>query len=81
MKLRHKVSGIVMNCSKTEFMTLNIPEEESSLVASLGNQLEKVNDCVYLGAWIATTKRNLRVRKAEAWAAIAISSKKYGSLA
>ena len=31
--------------------------------------LEKVNDFVYLGAWIATTERDLRVRKAKAWAA------------
>ena len=61
--------GLVMNCSKTKFMTLNIPEEESSLVGSTGNQLEKVNDFVYLGAWIATTERDLRVRKAKAWAA------------
>ena len=49
-------------------MTLNIPEEESSLVGSTGNQLEKVNDFVYLGAWIATTERDLRSTKAKAWA-------------
>ena len=61
--------GLVMNCSKTKFMTLNIPEEESSLVGSTGNQLEKVDDFVYLGAWIATTERDLRVRKAKAWTA------------
>ena len=29
-----------------------------------GNQLEKINDIVYLGAWIATTERVLKVRKA-----------------
>ena len=61
--------GLVMNCSKAKFITLNIPEEESGLVDSTGNQLEKVNDFVYLGAWIATTERDLRVRKAKAWAA------------
>ena len=49
-------------------MTLNKPDEESSLVSSTGiNQLEKVNDFVYLGAWIATTERELKVRKAKAW--------------
>ena len=47
-------------------MTLNIPEEESSLVGSTGNQLEKVKNFVYLGALIATTERDLRVRKAKA---------------
>ena len=41
----------------------------SSLVSCSGNQLEKVTDFVYLGAWIATTERDLRVRKAKAWAA------------
>ena len=28
-----------------------------------------MTDFVYLGAWIATTERDLRVRKAKAWAA------------
>ncbi|KAL5246694.1 hypothetical protein ACHWQZ_G018795 [Mnemiopsis leidyi] len=45
-------------------MTLNKPDEESSLVSSTGiNQLEKVNDFVYLGAWIATTERELKERR------------------
>ena len=42
--------GLVMNCSKTKYMTQNIPEEESSLVGSIGNQLVNVNDFVYPGA-------------------------------
>ena len=29
----------------------------------------KVNDYVYLGAWIATAERDLTVRNAKAWAA------------
>ena len=61
--------GLVMNDSKTKFMTLNTPEEESHLVSSSGKPLEKVTDFVYLGAWIATTERDLSVRKAKAWAA------------
>ena len=52
--------GLVMNCTKTKFMTLNIPEEASS---SAGNQQEKVHDFVYREGWIATTERDLRVRK------------------
>ena len=31
--------------------------------------MEKVEDFVYLGAWIATTEHDFRVRKAKAWAA------------
>ena len=58
-----------MNDTKTKFMTLNMTEETSSLDSCSGNQLEKVIDFVYLGAWIATTERDLRVRKAKAWAA------------
>ena len=46
-----------MNDTKTKFMTLNMTEEASSLVSCSGNQLEKVTDFVYLGAWIATTER------------------------
>ena len=61
--------GLAMNDTKTKFMTLNMTEEASSLDSSSGNQLEKVTDFVYLGAWIATTERDLRVRKAKAWAA------------
>ena len=50
-------------------MTLNMTEEASSLDSCSGNQLEKVTDFVYLGAWIATTESVLQVRKAKAWAA------------
>ena len=57
-----------MNCSKTKFMILNIPEE-SVLVGSTANQLEKIKDLVNLEAWIARTERDLRVRIAKAWAA------------
>ena len=60
-------------------MTLNIPEEESRLVGSTGNQLEKVNDFVYLGAWIAATERDLWFTKAKAWAACHKLKKKWKS--
>ena len=61
---------LAMNDTNTKFMTLNMTEEASSLDNCSGNQLEKVTDFVYnLGAWIATTERDLRVREAKAWAA------------
>ena len=44
LEIAAKSVGLVMNCFKTKFITLNIPEEESSLVGGAGNQLEKVND-------------------------------------
>ena len=49
--------GLAINDTKTKFITLNMTEEASSLVSCSGNQLEKVTDFVYLGAWIATTER------------------------
>ena len=63
--------GLAKNDTKTKFMTLNMTEEANSFVicSGSGNQLEKVADFVYLGAWIATTERDLRVRKAKAWVA------------
>ena len=57
--------GLAMNDTKTQFMTLNMTEEASSLNSCSGNQLENVTDFVYLGAWIVTTERALRIRKAE----------------
>ena len=70
-----------MNCYKTKFMALNIPEEENRLVGSTGNQLEKVDDIVYLGAWIATTERETFASGMLKHRRLAISSKRYGSLA
>ena len=61
--------GLAMNDTKTKFITLNMTEEESCLDSRSGNQLEKVTDFVYLGAWIVTTERDLQVRKAKIWAA------------
>ena len=70
LKIAAQSVGLVMNCSKTKYMTLNIAEAENSLVGSAGNQLEKVNDFVYLGAWIATADSDFKVRKAKGRLAI-----------
>ena len=61
--------GLAMNDSKTKFMTFNTPEEECVLASTTGNQLEHVTDFIYLGSWVATTEKDLRIRKAKAWAA------------
>ena len=62
-------------------MTVNTPEDESNLVDCSGNQLEKVSNFVYLGAWIAKKERVFRVRKAKACAACHKPKKIHGSLA
>jgi glucose-6-phosphate dehydrogenase assembly protein OpcA len=50
-------------------VTFNTPEEECVLASTTGNQLEHVSDLIYLGFWVATTKKDLRIRKAKARAA------------
>ena len=61
--------GLAMNESKTEYMAVNTPVEECSLLSNSGGQLSHVSDFKYLGCWIATTERDFRIRKAKAWAA------------
>ena len=61
--------GLMMNNSKTKYMTVNIPQEECNLTDSCGDKLEDVPDFKYLGSWIASTEHDFVVRKAKAWAA------------
>ena len=62
--------GLRGNDTKTKFMTVNIPEDESQdIKTSNGQSLEQVEDFVYLGAWINGSEHDLVVRKAKAWAA------------
>ena len=35
-----------------------------------GSQLEKVQDFKYLGSWIDSTEKDIKIRKAEAWRAL-----------
>jgi hypothetical protein len=50
-------------------MAFYTPEEECVLASTTGNELEHVSDFIYLGSWVATTEKDLRIRKAKAWAA------------
>lgn len=61
--------GLTMNDGKTEFLTVNTPDEEANIKSSSGRQLKHVKDFKYLGSWIATTEKDIRTRKAKAWAA------------
>ena len=54
--------------SQTQYLTANL-EEDGSTTSRSGQTSKKVEDFVYLGAWIATTEHDFRVRKAKAWAA------------
>ncbi|KAL5252408.1 hypothetical protein ACHWQZ_G015245 [Mnemiopsis leidyi] len=61
--------GLSMNDEKTEFLTVNTPDEEANIKSSSGRQLKHVKDFKYLGSWIATTEKDIRTRKEKAWAA------------
>ena len=65
-----KTVGLTMNESKTKYLSMNLTSEEEDQVLTgvSGEAIEKVNDFVYLGSWIANTEHDFRVRKAKAWA-------------
>ena len=60
--------GLGMNTKKTKAMAENVENPE---VRSLdGTLLEVVKDFNYLGAWIASTQNDIRIRRARAWSAL-----------
>ena len=60
--------GLGMNTKKTKVMAENVENPE---VKSLdGTKLEVVDDFNYLGAWIASTQKDIRNRRARAWSAL-----------
>ena len=61
--------GLRLNAKKTEVMTYNIPKEHLPLTTTEGATLREVNDFKYLGAWIGSTEKDVKVRKAIAWRA------------
>lgn len=65
-----KTVGLTMNESKTKYLSVNLnsEEEDQVLTGVSGVTIERVNDFVYLGSWIANTEHDFRVRKAKAWA-------------
>ena len=57
--------GLGLNAKKTKVMAENV---EDPVVTTLdGTLLEVVPDFKYLGAWIASTQRVIKVRRARAW--------------
>ena len=59
--------GLFMNESKTKYMSMNISskDEETPLMSLSGIAIDKVDDFVYLGSWVANTERDFKVRKAK----------------
>ena len=60
--------GLYVNAKKTQFMTANIPVPKS-IKAKDGTLLKEVSDYKYLGAWVASSMKDFKVRRALAWVA------------
>ena len=57
-----------MNTKKTKVMAENVENPEIRTLD--GTVLEVVKDFNYLGAWIASTQNDIRIRRARAWSAL-----------
>ena len=60
--------GLHINEIKTVFVSYNQPEGD--LVTLKGNKLKQVEDFVYLGSWVNSSKKDIEVRIAMAWSAL-----------
>ena len=59
-----------LNESKTKYIGVNLSDDDAtSIRAASGEELEKVDDFVYLGSRIMRTERDFEVRKGKAWGA------------
>lgn len=63
-------AGLRRNAKMTGVMTYNIHTDHPPIKTSDGNALREANDCKYLGPWINSTEKDLKVRKALAWRAL-----------
>ena len=64
--------GLLINIDKTKYMFYNItrPVNADERVFVNGQPLEEVNDFKYLGSYIASTSKDINVRKGLAWKAL-----------
>ncbi|MEE8288342.1 MAG: reverse transcriptase domain-containing protein [Nitrosomonadaceae bacterium] len=60
--------GLKINPDKTKFITYN-QQPLAGITTINGARLESVNDFKYLGSWINSTEKDIKVRKALAWKA------------
>ena len=61
--------GLKINAKKTNVIKYNI-HHEAPLQTSEGKTLSEVNDFKYLGAWVDSTGKDIKIRKALAWRAL-----------
>ena len=60
--------GLKMNAGKTKFMSFN-QGKTGSIHTNDGTKLEEVKDFKYLGAWMESSAKDIKQRKAAAWRA------------
>ena len=62
--------GLHLNESKTKYIRVNLSESDSTVIkAASGQEIEQVDDFVYLGSRIMSSEKDFDVRKAKAWRA------------
>ena len=61
--------GLALNARKTEVITYNI-KDHLHLKTTSGAELRSVEDFKYLGSWVESTEKDLKIRKALAWQAL-----------
>ncbi|XP_066928664.1 uncharacterized protein [Clytia hemisphaerica] len=57
-------TGLYLNESKTEYLTLNVNESSDNIKTISGTNLRKVEDYKYLGSYISSSEKDFKVRKA-----------------
>ena len=60
--------GLYMNSKKTKAIVYN-QDTSTPLISKAGDAIEIVPDFVYLGAWVDSSERDIKIRKAKAWSA------------
>ena len=69
-----KEVGLSINEDKTEYMSYNTPSPRNDTILSNVKPLKKGNDFKYLGSWVDNSEKDMKGRKAQAWAAIRSTS-------
>ena len=59
--------GLGLNAKKTKVMPISVRANEVNVKTMDGTQLEVVDDFEYLGSWAASTERDIKTRRAQAW--------------
>ena len=59
-------SGLSMNAGKTKCMSYN-NNQHVDIKTIDGTDLKRVEDFKYLGAWVDSSEKDVKIRKAQAW--------------